>query len=141
MTATLWYDYLSGDDPDTPEVEVFNTLFATNHKFYGFADLFLNIPAHTAGAGLQDLALKLQWRPTTTVTTGLDVHSFRAAEQGSLTGTHFGEEFDLTIGHRYSQNLAATVGVSLVLQDDPLAEVGRLDEDLTWFFIMLNATF
>ncbi len=30
------------------------TLFATNHKFYGFADLFLNIPRDTAGRGLRD---------------------------------------------------------------------------------------
>jgi hypothetical protein len=39
----LWYDFLSGDD-DTmdEEVKVFDTLFATNHKFYGQADYFLN---------------------------------------------------------------------------------------------------
>jgi len=141
FSATLWYDYLSGDDPDTPEVEVFNTFYGTNHKFYGLADLFLNIPAHTAGAGLQDMALKLLWTPTSRLSVGGDVHSFSAAEQGSLSGSHFGEELDLTIRHRYSERFSAAVGFSYVIQDDPLAEIGRLDEDLSWFYVMLNAAF
>lgn len=141
FSATLWYDYLTGDDPATPEVEVFNTFFGTNHKFYGFADLFLNIPAHTAGAGLQDLALKLSWKPSAGVDVGIDLHSFHAAEQGTLTGTHFGEELDVTLRRQYSAHLSATVGFSYVIQDDLLAEIGRLDQDLTWFYVMLNATF
>lgn len=141
FSATLWYDYLSGDDPSTPEVEVFNTLYATNHKFYGLADLFLSIPAHTAGAGLQDLALKLAYRPLDTMTTGLDVHTFRAAEEGILTESHFGEELDLTITHRHSDHLSASFGLSHVLQADGLAEAGRLGEDMTWLYLMLNATF
>jgi hypothetical protein len=141
FSATLWYDYLSGDDPTTPEVEFFNTFFATNHKFYGFADLFLNIPAHTAAAGLQDMAVKLSWKPTTSFDAGLDMHSFRAAKQGALSGTHFGEELDLTLRHRYSDHVSATLGLSYVIQDDLFAEIGRLDENLTWFYVMLNATF
>jgi alginate export protein len=141
FSATLWYDYLSGDDPTTPEVEVFNTFFATNHKFYGFADLFLNIPANTAGAGLQDMALKLSWKPTTIVNAGLDMHAFRAANQGTLTGTRFGEEIDVTVSHRQSAHLSTTVGLSYVIQGDLLAEIGRLDKNLTWFYVMLNATF
>lgn len=141
LTATLWYDYLSGDDPATPESEVFNTFFGTNHKFYGFADMFLNIPAHTAGAGLQDMAVKLLWAPVPDVRAGIDLHSFYAAEQGGLSGTHFGDELDLTLTHRYSDRLSASVGFSYLLQDDLFAEIGRLDDDLTWFYVMLNATF
>lgn len=141
VTATLWYDYLSGDDPATPEVEVFNTFFGTNHKFYGFADLFLNIPAHTGGAGLQDMALKLEFRPATDLTVGLDVHSFRAASADVLTEDHFGEELDLTVTHPYMDNLTATLGLSRVFQGEGLAEIGRLSEDMTWFYVMLNATF
>ncbi len=141
LTATLWYDYLSGDDPATPEVEVFRTLYATNHKFYGFADLFLNIPAHTGGAGLQDLALKLLFRPTDVLQLNLDLHSFRAAEGGGLTDTRFGEEIDLTVRHRYSSHLSATFGLSHVLQGPGLAEIGRLGQDMTWVYVMLDATF
>ena len=32
-------DYLSGDDgQDADKYKVFNTLYATNHKYYGFMD-------------------------------------------------------------------------------------------------------
>jgi len=141
FTATLWYDYLSGDDPTTPEVEVFNTFFGTNHKFYGLADIFLNIPAHTGGAGLQDLAVKLQWRAWTDGSVGFDAHSFRAAKQGSFLSTNFGEEVDITVRHRLSQHLSSALGFSYVFQGELLSEVGRLDEDLKWFYLMLNATF
>lgn len=141
LSATVWYDYLSGDDPDTQDIEVFNTFFGTNHKFYGFADLFLNIPSHTGGAGLQDLAVKLLYRPDADLSVGLDVHTFRAADGSSLTDSHFGEEVDLTVTRPYMENLTATFGLSRVFQADGLAEIGRLSESMTWFYVMLNATF
>jgi hypothetical protein len=141
FSSTLWYDYLSGDDASTPESEVFNTFFGTNHKFYGFADLFLNIPAHTAGAGLQDLALKLAWSPRPDLSVAVDVHSFRAAQQGVLSESHFGDEVDLSLRHGFSGHLLGAMGFSYVIQDQALAEIGRLSEDLSWFYLMLNATF
>ena len=139
--VTLWYDYVSGDDASTAETEAFHTLFATNHKFYGLADLFLDLPVHTAGAGLQDMALKLSWQPRDDFSLAADLHSFRAAERGTLSGSHFGDEIDLTASHRYSEHLTAVTGFSYVLQDDPLAEIGRLSEDLKWLYVMLSAAF
>lgn len=139
--VTLWYDYLSGDDPATPEVEVFNTFFGTNHKFYGHADLFLNIPAQTGGAGLQDLAIKTTWSPVSGVHAAVDLHSFRVAEQGALGGAHLADEIDVALTHRYSSALAATVGLSHVRQGAALGEIGRLTSDMTWFFVMLDAHF
>jgi hypothetical protein len=139
--VTLWYDYLSGDDPTTPEVEVFNTLYATGHKFYGFADLFTNIPAHTGGGGLQDLAAKLALAVRDDVTANIDVHTFRAAERGGLTSSHFGEEIDLTLTHRYSDFLTLSTGFSYVFQGDALAEIGRLSENMKWFYLMFDTSF
>ena len=139
---TLWYDYLSGDsDPGDGESGVFSTLYATNHKFYGFADLFLDIPAHTGGAGLQDVAVKFNWTPADGVRFGADFHSFSAAQQGSLSTAHFANELDLTLSHRYSENLGVTAGLSFVMQDDALAEIGRLAEDMQWFYVMFDAVF
>ena len=139
---TLWYDYLSGDtNPDDGDSKVFDTMFATNHKFYGVADLFLNIPAHTGGQGLQDMALKGSYRVDSDVTLGLDLHSFRLAKQGALTSAHLGEEIDAMVRYRYSSNLTFQGGLSFVLQDDAWAEIGRLDEDMTWAYVMINAVF
>lgn len=139
---TLWYDYLSGDgDAADGETGVFSTLYATNHKFYGFADLFLDIPSHTAGAGLQDLALKFDWRATDRIRFGADLHSFSAAERGTLSASHFANEIDLTVSHVYTPTLRLVSGLSYVIQDDALAEIGRLSENATWFYVMLDASF
>lgn len=140
-SATLWYDYLSGDDASSTETEAFHTMYATNHKFYGFADLFLNIPVHTGGAGLQDLAAKFSYTWPQGVRLGADFHSFAAAERGGLSSTHFANEVDLTLSHRYTSNLVLTAGFSYVAQDDALAEIGRLDEDMHWFYLQLDAIF
>jgi len=139
---TLWYDYLSGDDtPGDGDTKVFDTMFATNHKFYGFADMFLNIPVHTAALGLQDFAVKGSLQANQDVTIGLDLHSFRLAKQGGTSTAHLGEEIDFTVSHRYSPNLGITGGLSLVVQADGFADIGRLTENLTWGYLMLNATF
>jgi hypothetical protein len=141
LSVVAWYDYLSGDDPDTPEVEVFHTLYATNHKFYGLADLFTNIPLHTGGAGLQDLALKLRWQASPTTSAAADLHTFRAAAGTGLVDAHFGEELDLSVAHRYSSDLVATTGLSYVWQADGFAEIGRLTENQTFFYVMVDVRF
>jgi hypothetical protein len=140
--VTLWYDYLSGDDdPTDNEVKVFDTLFATNHKFYGFADYFLNIPVHTGGRGLQDIALKSSLRPIPDVTLRADIHSFHAAQSEGLSSGRFGEEIDLTAAYRYSRSLGISGGFAYVLAADAWAEIGRLFENALWSFVMLDATF
>lgn len=140
--VTAWYDYLSGDDdPADGKTKVFSTLFATNHKFYGFADLFLDIPAHTANLGLQDIALKGSYAVRNDLTLAADLHSFHLAKQGLLSTKHLGEELDLTGSYRYSPNLSFTGGLSYVFAADAFSEIGRLGENMTWVYIMLNAAF
>jgi len=142
VRVTLWYDYLSGDDtPSDGRTEVFSTVYGTNHKSYGFADRFTNIPVHTAGHGLQDRAVKLTMKPTRKLSLELDGHSFAAAKRGSLSTAHFGDEVDFTMSHTYSEALSVMSGISRVFQDRAMAEIGRLDRDMTWAFVMLKAIF
>ncbi len=141
-SVTLWYDYLSGDDDLTDNTsKVFNTLFATNHKFYGYADLFLVIPLETGGRGLQDLAVKGTYKTSESTLIRLNLHSFRATNQGTLSTKRFGEEIDLVGWWRYNEHLAFSGGASYVIQGDALAELGRLDRDMTWLYLMVDATF
>jgi hypothetical protein len=141
-TITLWYDLLSGDaDPTDGETKVFDTMFATNHKFYGFADLFLNIPAHTGGQGLQDLAVKGSYRFNPEVSLGVDLHTFSLVEQRALASSHLGEEIDATLTYRYTSNLTFQGGFSWLIQDDAWADIGRLTEDMTWGYLMINVVF
>jgi Alginate export len=141
-TITLWYDYLSGDDDlSDGDAKVFQTIAATNHKFYGFADLFLNIPVHTGGLGLQDFALKGMIRANSDFRLGVDLHAFRLAKQGGLTTTDLAQEVDVTGWYRFSSNVMFQGGVSFVAQGDALAELGRLSEDLWWSYLQMAVTF
>lgn len=141
-SVTVWYDYLSGDDdPTDGKTKVFDTLFATNHKFYGFYDLFLNIPVHTGGLGLQDIALKTSVTPRPEVTLGLDFHSFMLAKKGALSSGHLGEEADLTLTYRYTKGVALVAGFAYVIQDDALATVRGLTKNASWGYMMANVTF
>ena len=140
--VTLWYDWLSGDaDPTDDEIGVFHTLFATNHKFYGFADLFLNIPVHTGGRGLQDAAVKLSASAGERVSLGADFHAFRVAESGGGVDARLGEELDLTATYRYADGLTGQGGFSYVIQGPGLADLERLEEDMIFFYVMVDARF
>ncbi len=111
-------DFLSGDgDPTDGTFRVFDTLYATNHKFYGFMDYFLNIPVHTAGLGLQDLHAGLAITPDETVGVRVVYHQFRSNEDsapgGGPVSTHFGDEVDLTINFKYNQRVTFVGGASV----------------------------
>ena len=141
-TLTLWYDYLSGDDnPTDSKIKVFDTLFATNHKFYGFADLFLNIPVHTGGLGLQDIAIKFSIPLNNGIKLDIDAHAFFLANQGTVSGKHLGEEIDLTLSYKYSTEVTFVGGASYVIAKQPLADIGRLNDDMKTAYFMTNVTF
>lgn len=138
----VWYDYLSGDDaPTDGTVRVFDTLFATNHKFYGFADLFLNIPVHTGGLGLQDAAIKGSYQLSESTRIAGDLHHFSLAKETSLGNATLGQEADLTLTYGFTENLGVTAGHSVVFGADALREIGRGDGTLQFGYLMLNATF
>lgn len=139
---TLWYDYLSGDDGSTDDkLESFSTLYATNHKFYGLADLFLNIPVHTGGGGLQDVALKAFVAPTANARIAVDAHNFSLVEQGTRSSKDLGNEIDVTATYRYSANLTVTAGWSSVFKGQALEDLGRLTEDMKFAYLMLTARY
>jgi len=144
-SLTLWYDYLSGDDgTDDEKVKVFDTLFATNHKYYGYADLFLNIPMHTNGQGLQDLALKGQWTPHEDWKLNLDVHAFFLTQKRDLESSTLGQEVDLVADWKFHSNVSLLGGFSYVFAGDALTTengIGRLDRDMPFVYVQLNATF
>jgi hypothetical protein len=71
----------------------------------------------------------------------LDLHSFHMADKGSLASGHFGEEVDLVGSWKYNKYLNLSAGFSYVFQNDGWAEIGRLDEDMTWVYVMLDAKF
>jgi hypothetical protein len=139
---TLWYDYLSGDDnPADSETRVFDTLYGTNHKFYGTADIFTNIPVHTANRGLQDVAVKSAYEVSKAVTINGDVHQFIAAASRGLASADFGREADMNGTWRYAPGLSVNVGASYYSRGDGMDAIHRAVDSQFFTYIMLNATF
>lgn len=135
-------DYLSGDsDPGDGETKAFNTLYATNHKFYGYMDYFLALPAQLDQAGLVDAVLRGAWGAARNTTVRLDLHRFWTAEERNGE-TALGTELDLVGAWDIlpQANLAGGVGLfmpePLITQLLPAFAGG---EDTTWWgFVQLT---
>jgi hypothetical protein len=139
---TLWYDYLSGDSDRTDASnDSFETLYGTNHKYYGIADLFTNIPSHTAGRGLQDIAVKTTFNASDVVTLNLDAHEFRAAAGDALLSDFFGNEVDVVAVYTYSPAVSMNGGAAYFRAGDGMAAIARPQPSQSFVYLMLNATF
>lgn len=113
-------DYLSGDDVTTNDkYEAFNTLYATNHKWYGISDFFLNVPVNSYKGGLNDIHAKVVVDPFGKTKTILVFHKFFANEDVALsngkTDTNFGNELDLIFNRKVDKALSLQIGASYFL--------------------------
>lgn len=102
LSGTLGADYLSGSshDSDAETNHAFQTLFGTNHKFYGNMDYFFsgNVPGT---AGLLNTYLGGDYHPSTRMDLNLTGHLFYAASDfyanQSRASKNLGQEIDLSI--------------------------------------------
>ena len=107
----LGYDRLSGNDGQ--DWVPFDTLYATNHKFYGYMDFFTNLPVHTGGAGLQDLYVSAA-AMLGAVDCQLTFHRFlTAGELRTADDLTFGNEADLIATWKISPNAALQGGYTV----------------------------
>jgi hypothetical protein len=66
----LEYNFATGDhDPNDGDIETFQNLFPSNHKFYGYMDLF-------SWQNLHNPELSMRVKPTDKLTVQLDGHAF-----------------------------------------------------------------
>ena len=133
-------DYLSGDDgEDASKYKSFNTLYGTNHKFYGYMDYFLNIPRDTYNKGLMDIHLKASIVPAKKFKVALAFHMFNANADYTLndgsTSTNFGSEIDLTLAYKYNSNVNFVGGLSFFSSGDIFKEA-RGEDSSMWSYIM-----
>jgi len=133
-------DYLSGDDgKDATKYKTFNTLYATNHKFYGYMDYFINIPKHTFGLGLMDIQVKGAIIPFNKFKVALAYHIFNANADYTLndgtTSTSFGSEMDLTLSYKYCSKVNFVGGFSFFAPGDIFKEK-KGEDTSTWTYLM-----
>ncbi|KAA3613183.1 MAG: hypothetical protein D8M58_12820 [Calditrichaeota bacterium] len=115
---------LSGDDPTTTDkVESFNTLFATNHKFYGMMDYFLNVPVHSKGGGLLDIHVKASTKICEKTSIKGAFHMFSANEKVGGEDA-IGNEIDLFLTHGYNKNVKFQGGFGYFMPGDFVKNVG-----------------
>ncbi len=142
---TAGVDYLSGDDdPNDDTYKAFDTMYATNHKYYGYMDYFLNVPVNAYGAGLMDMHVKLSVKPCPKGLLSLAFHMFNTAEDYTLadnsTTTALGNEIDLTMKRKYNENVTFVAGGSMFMPGDIFKETWGEDNS-TWFYLMTTVGF
>jgi len=140
LTVGAGYTRLSGDDaPDDGERGHFNTLFATNHKFYGFMDFF---PATATEFGLQDFHLETSVDLSEQVNLSASFHHFAQAEETPQRSLQtLGQEVDLTATYRFAEPVTFTVGLSGFLPDDAMERAVGDDDVAYWGYMMSTINF
>ena len=130
------FTLVSGDDDATDgEVKNFDTLFATNHKFYGFMDYFVG--AGTFAKGLQDIGLAAAMKANDKMSLALDLHHFSAPQMASGLDTVLGQEVDFTLTYKYNSALNITGGLSAFL---PGNDFGG-EDNAFWGYISTSVVF
>lgn len=151
FNAAFGYEYISGNDPlnsDAGESHKFNTLYATNHKFYGYMDYFLDLPKDTRGGGLQDAFLKLKYKISSGIILALNGHYFLLSNKvvspdGRLVELPLGTELDLTVTNKINAFVKAEFGFSAMFGQESLEVLnkvpgGTADETGIWSYVMLT---
>lgn len=141
-------DYLSGGEAGQGNQagNTFNTLYATNHKFYGHMDYFLNIPAETVNGGLKDLYIGGSYKASEKVNLNATYHYFSLANEitdpansAQLVKKPLGSEVDFSVIHQFTNEIRFQVGYSLLFGTDNLERIqGRQSNGLQqWAWAML----
>jgi len=145
----LEYNYASGDSDPNDDVDgTFDNLYPTNHKFYGFMDLFSWKNVHNPHATLSVVPLK-------NLTLQLDGNLFWLAEsrdswyranqqqiRRDATGnanTFVGSEIDFTASYTFHKRVRLQAGYSHFFTGDFVADTGtHSDADFAYGQITLS---
>lgn len=143
------FDRLSGADPeDATKYGAFHTLYATNHKYYGFVDYFVNIPANTMEFGLQDIIAQVSLLPFEDFSLAADLHLFSTtsdpAEFNPIyaeAGTTIGTEIDVTAKWTVAKAVGMTLGWSMFSPDADRVPFPGQNITTQWAYLMTTVNF
>jgi hypothetical protein len=151
--VALGYSYGSGDgDPFDGDVETFQNLFPTNHKFYGQMDLFSWQNSH-------DLEVNLRVQPIKSVTIRTDYHAFFLATTDDVwyrangvtavrpltpaardADSYVGSEIDVIVTWSVNKYLSVEAGYSHFFAGSYLEDTGASD-DADFAYVQATLTF
>ena len=134
-------DLLSGDaTPHDATYSAFNTMYASNHLFYGLMDAIAEPSATTRERGLTDVFVNSSMQFNNRISVRAEVHRFAMA-----SGKHrnLGWETDVIAPIRIlpTTNLELGVSVFRAGADAPLAGLGSRSTIRDWAFAQLRVAF
>ncbi|MCR4290345.1 MAG: alginate export family protein [Candidatus Scalindua sp.] len=144
----LGFDYASGDNNPGGNVQTFDPMFQTRHKFLGFMDFI-------GRSNIMDLRPRIDFSIGKRTTFRFDQHAFwRSEKQDALysvsggviapggpgSDRYVGTETDLTLKHHLNRHTDIQTGYSHFFTGGFLDNAG-LSEDADWFNLMMTYTF
>lgn len=143
----LGIDYISGNNNNTPGTasHSFSTLYATNHKFYGYMDYFTNLPIDTKQRGLIDPYFRLGIIADKKTTTTIDFHHFLLANRNHIDDHKYnvlGNEIDLLCDYKVSSLINLQGGYSMMFATTNMESLktGSSNNYNSWAFLMLKVS-
>lgn len=141
------FDMLSGNNNNTPAhtTHSFSTLYATNHKFYGGMDYFINIPADTKQRGLLDPYFRVSLQKNKVKGT-IDFHHFLLAHKLSPLNDDQkqspGDELGLLLDYKFNPIINCQVGYAMMFSNSTmeLLKSGNSRNFNNWFYVMLKVS-
>lgn len=114
----------------------FQTPFATNHLFQGWADAFLITP----GQGIKDYFVTFGGKPVESITLLGEYHVIKSDEDfttfGGGTGDLWGKELDLSVMYTWNKNLGFKAEYANFKEDDRAAIARKPDLEKIWLTVM-----
>jgi hypothetical protein len=149
------YDYLSGEEdfPIPGEGDIglvrheivrgFNSLYGSNHKFYGAMDFFY-VSTYVNGftPGLQNLYAGVSWTPVKPLSADAAYHFFSTAVPVQDANQALGHEVELQLTWTIIPSVSLSAGYSFMQGTETMSILKRSTHNnrLHWGWLMLNVT-
>jgi hypothetical protein len=117
----------------------FNTLFGSNHRFYGLMDYY---PDRLLTAyGLQDYAVTAETNCCARLNVACEAHLFKTdVAHAAVAAKKIGKEVDLTATWKYAKSTSLQAGLSAFVPDALVRSVYGSRTSL-WFYLMSTINF
>lgn len=124
--------------------KLFDPLYGTRHRFFGFMDYFRSFTSNTRQGGLADYYLWLDYRFTKKLSARSTFHSFSLAQTNPETPTdkELGVENDLVVKYKYSEWGELEGGYCFFLPNESLKVIQNVKNDKfsQFFYLQLTLT-
>lgn len=146
LSLGLGADIYSGTKPtELKKDKSFETNYGTGHKFFGYMDYFVNIPANTKGLGINDFYLTSNLKfGESKFSAQLNAHHFMSNQKSLAGESSFGQEIDLTVRYDFIKGTVVSWGGSVFLPGDLMKTFWRAGsserkDPAFWTYLMVTA--